>query len=193
MAVQYATIPRHSKIGKNENGKTNQRDINGLGNFSNVRFVSERFTLVRGIRPRFSYTYFEKTLSKIHESYSRIFQIIKSALGRSNTRYRRLCQLRKTTLPKGLIRGPFFCLRFVMFLSLGRLLGEYIPGPKMANVINLEKYRHAINERILVEKLKLLNWDGIHNLLDVIKDDLPLTARIIFLMGKYEIDPSRWD
>ena len=65
--------------------------------------------------------------------------------------------------------------------------------PKMANVINLEKYRQAINERILVEKLKLLNWDGIHNLLDVIKDDLPLTARIIFLMGKYEIDPSRWD
>ena len=58
--------------------------------------------------------------------------------------------------------------------------------PKMANVINLEKYRQAINERILVEKLKLLNWD-------VIKDDLPLTARIIFLMGKYEIDPSRWD
>ena len=63
----------------------------------------------------------------------------------------------------------------------------------MANVINLEKYRHSINERILVEKLKLLNWDGIHNLLDVIKDDLPLTARIIFLMGKYEIDPSIWD
>ena len=80
-----------------------------------------------------------------------------------------------------------------MFLSLGRLLDEYIPGIEMKNVINLEKYRHAISERILVEKLKLLNWDGIHNLLDVIKDDLPLTARIIFLMGKYEIDPSIWD
>ena len=84
-------------------------------------------------------------------------------------------------------------MRFVIFLSRGSLLGEYIPGPKMTNVINLEKYRHSINERILVQKLKLLNWDGIHNLFDVTKDDLPLTARIIFLMGKYEIDPSRWD
>ena len=63
----------------------------------------------------------------------------------------------------------------------------------MKNVINLEKYRHAINERRLVEKLKVLNWDGIHNLLGFIEDDLPLTARIIFLMGKYEIDPSIWD
>jgi hypothetical protein len=80
-----------------------------------------------------------------------------------------------------------------MFLILGRLLDEHIPGLTMSNVINLEKYRHSMNERILVEKLKLLNWDGIHNLLDVIKDDLPLTARIIFLMGKYEIDPSRWE
>ena len=80
-----------------------------------------------------------------------------------------------------------------MFLILDRLQDELIPGPTMANVINLQKYRHALNERILVEKLKLLNWDGIHNLFDVIEDDLPLTARIIFLMGKYEIDPSRWD
>jgi hypothetical protein len=63
----------------------------------------------------------------------------------------------------------------------------------MKNVVNLEKYRNATNERILVEKLKLLNWDGIHNLFDVIEDDLPLTARIIFLLGKYEIDPSRWE
>jgi len=94
---------------------------------------------------------------------------------------------------EGLRRGPFFWFQFVMFLILDRLLGEYIPGPKMTNLINLQKYRHAKNERILVEKLKLLNWDGIHNLLDVIKDDLPLTARIIFLMGKYKIDPSIWD
>lgn len=59
------------------------------------------------------------------------------------------------------------------------------------NVISLEKHKQQKIEAEMVRLLRLLNWSGVHGLLDQLKDNLPLSARIIFLMGKYDIDPDR--
>ena len=61
------------------------------------------------------------------------------------------------------------------------------------NVIDLEKYRERKIEAEMVRLLRLLNWSGIHGLLDHLKDNVTLQARIIFLMGKYDIDPNKYE
>ena len=59
------------------------------------------------------------------------------------------------------------------------------------NVISLEKHKQQKIEAEMVRLLRLLNWSGVYGLLDHLKDNLPLQARIIFLMGKHDIDPDR--
>jgi len=61
------------------------------------------------------------------------------------------------------------------------------------NIINLEKYKERKIEMEMVRLLRLLNWPGIHGLLDHLKDNVPLQARIIFLMGKHGIDPDKYE
>tara|TARA_A100001391_G_scaffold172992_1_gene134702 strand:+ start:245 stop:439 length:195 start_codon:yes stop_codon:yes gene_type:complete len=61
------------------------------------------------------------------------------------------------------------------------------------NVIDMEKYKQQKTEAEMVRLLRLLNWSGIHGLLDHLKDNLPLQARIIFLMGKYDINPDEYE
>jgi len=60
-------------------------------------------------------------------------------------------------------------------------------------VIDMEKYKQQKTEAEMVRLLRLLNWSGIHGLLDHLKDNIPLQARIIFLMGKYDIDPNKYE
>jgi len=60
------------------------------------------------------------------------------------------------------------------------------------NVIDLQKHKQQKIEAEMVRLLRLLNWPGIHGLLDHLKDNVPLQARIIFLMGKYDIDPDEY-
>jgi hypothetical protein len=61
------------------------------------------------------------------------------------------------------------------------------------NVIDLEKYKERKIEAEMVRLLRLLNWSGIHGLLDHLKDNVPLQARIIFLMAEYDIDPDQYE
>ena len=60
------------------------------------------------------------------------------------------------------------------------------------NVIDLQKHKQQKIEAEMVRLLRLLNWSGIHGLLDHLKDNVPLQARIIFLMGKHDIDPDQY-
>ncbi len=60
------------------------------------------------------------------------------------------------------------------------------------NVIDIEKYKQQKTEAEMVRLLRLLNWSGIHGLLNHLKGNIPLQARIIFLMGKYDINPDKY-
>ena len=64
-------------------------------------------------------------------------------------------------------------------------------GFRKAYHANKEELRQEQVEQELVELLRGLSWSGVHALLDELRDDLPLSARIIFLMGKHDIDPDR--
>ena len=61
------------------------------------------------------------------------------------------------------------------------------------NVIDLQKHKQQKIEAEMVRLLRLLNWSGIHGLLDHLRDNVPLQARIIFLMGKHGIDPNKYE
>ncbi len=61
------------------------------------------------------------------------------------------------------------------------------------NVIDIEKYKQQKTEAEMVRLLRLLNWSGIHGLLNLLKGNIPLQARIIFLMGKYDINPDKYE
>ena len=61
------------------------------------------------------------------------------------------------------------------------------------NVIDLQKHKQQKIEAEMVRLLRLLNWSGIHGLLDHLKDNVPLQARIIFLMAEYDIDPDQYE
>ena len=64
----------------------------------------------------------------------------------------------------------------------------------MANkVIDIEKYKQQKTEAEMVRLLRLLNWSGIHGLLDHLKDNLPLQARVMMLMAKHDIDPNKYE
>ena len=57
----------------------------------------------------------------------------------------------------------------------------------MKKIINIKEYQQKKIERDLVKLLESLTIEGIHNLLDLIKEDLPLTARVIFLISENNI------
>ena len=84
---------------------------------------------------------------------------------------------------------------FVIILALVRCICEQHGNiTTMANnVIDIEKYKQQKTEAELVRLLRLLNWSGIHGLLDHLKDNLPLQARVIMLMAKHDIDPNKYE
>ena len=58
---------------------------------------------------------------------------------------------------------------------------------------NKECLRQERVEQELVELLRGLSWSGIHALLDQVRDDPELTARVMFLMSEYDIDPDQYE
>ena len=69
---------------------------------------------------------------------------------------------------------------------------EFWHGLQRAYDANKEELRQERVEQELVELLRGLSWSGINALFDQVDNDLPLQARIIFLMGKYDIDPDQY-
>ena len=70
---------------------------------------------------------------------------------------------------------------------------EFWHGLQRAYDANKEELRQERVEQELVELLRGLSWSGINALFDQVDNDLPLQARIIFLMGKYDIDPDQYE
>jgi len=86
-------------------------------------------------------------------------------------------------------------INFVIIPALARCIREQHGNitTMSNNVIDLEKYKERKIEAEMVRLLRLLNWSGIHGLLDHLKDNAPLQARIIFLMSEYDIDPDQYE
>jgi len=68
---------------------------------------------------------------------------------------------------------------------------DFWHGFRKAYHANKESLRQERVEQELVELLRSLSWSGIHALLDQVRDDPELTARVMFLMGEYDIDPDQ--
>ena len=68
---------------------------------------------------------------------------------------------------------------------------DFWHGFRKAYHANKEELRQERVEQELVELLRGLSWSGINALFDQVDNDLPLQARIIFLMSEYDIDPDQ--
>ena len=70
---------------------------------------------------------------------------------------------------------------------------DFWHGFRKAYHANKEDLHQERVEQELVELLRGLSWSGINALFDQVGDDLPLQARIIFLMAEYDIDPDQYE
>jgi len=70
---------------------------------------------------------------------------------------------------------------------------DFWHGFRKAYNANKEELQQERVEQELVELLRGLSWSGINALFDQVGDDLPLQARIIFLMSEYDIDPDQYE
>jgi|TARA_E500000318_G_C3460601_1_gene172499 hypothetical protein len=70
---------------------------------------------------------------------------------------------------------------------------DFWHGLQRAYDANKESLRQERVEQELVELLRGLSWSGIHALLDQVRDDPELTARVMFLMSEYDIDPDQYE
>ena len=70
---------------------------------------------------------------------------------------------------------------------------DFWHGFRKAYHANKEYLQQERVEQELVELLRGLSWSGIHALLDQVRDDPELTARVMFLMGEYDIDPDQYE
>ena len=70
---------------------------------------------------------------------------------------------------------------------------DFWHGFRKAYHANKEDLHQERVEQELVELLRGLSWSGINALLDQVRDDPELTARVMFLMSEYDIDPDQYE